>query len=694
MSFGRSGFQNSDFRRSFGRSDAGGKDAEALMQIERMKELVEILNRASKAYYQDGDEIMSNLEYDKLYDELQGLERETGIVLSASPTERVGYELLSELPKVRHLSPMLSLDKTKSPEALAEWLGDREGLLSWKLDGLTIVLNYEGGELVRGVTRGNGEIGELVTQNVRVFDNVPTRIPFSGSLVLRGEALIRYSDFERINDGILDAEARYKNPRNLCAGSVRQLDPGITKERHVKLLAFSLVSAKEEDGSPVDFQNSRRRQFEFLREQGFSVVEYRLVRGGEVPAAVKDFSERVKDNDFPSDGLVLLLEDIAYGESLGRTAKFPRNALAFKWRDEEAETVLREVEWSPSRTGLINPVAIFDPVELEGTTVSRASLHNLSFCEELSLGLGDRVSVYKANMIIPQLSENFTKSGTLSPPSRCPACGEETEVRKDKDAKFLYCKNPDCPAKRIKKFSLFVSRDALNIEGLSEMTLEKFIGHGFIKSYRDLYHLERHREEILSMEGFGERSYERLMEAVEKSRDTLLYHLIYGLGIDGIGLANARLLCGHFHQELSLIRGAKKEELLEVDGIGEVLAEKLYAYFHSEKQLSELHELLPELRIGREEEREEEGGALRGKTIVITGNLTHFENRKELEEEILRAGGKCSGSVSKKTSYLVNNDSSSQSGKSKKAKELGIPIVTEEEFLRILGESRESAQGD
>ena len=651
---------------------------------DRMRELVQLLNEAGRAYYQEGREIMPNLRYDALYDELVMLEQKTGIVLSQSPTQKVGYEVLSELPKERHQSPMLSLAKTKEREELRSWLGTQEGLLSWKLDGLTVVLSYEGGSLVKAVTRGNGEIGEVVTGNARAFQNVPARIPFPGSLVLRGEAIISYSDFARINAELPEADAKYKNPRNLCAGSVRQLDPRITRERNVRLLAFALVSALSPEGEALDFENSRERQFAFLSEQGFTVVEHRRVNAETVSAAVQDFENRIADNDFPSDGLVLLYEDIAYGDALGRTAKFPRNAIAFKWSDEEAETVLHEVEWSPSRTGLINPVAVFDPVELEGTTVSRASLHNLSYCEELRLGIGDRITVYKANMIIPQIAQNLSGSGTLIPPHLCPACGMETEIRQDRDARTLYCGNPDCPAKRLKNFALLVSRDALHIDGLSEMTLEKLLGHGILRSYRDLFRLKQHREEIVALEGFGERSYEKLCAAVEAARRCSLSRVLYGMGIEGIGLANARELCRHFGEDISRLRAASIEELTAASGIGEVLAENLRRFFSDPKRTEELLGVLAELRLEKELTGEEGAQTLAGKTVAITGTLLHFSSRKELEERIRTAGGKVSGSVSGKTAYLVNNEVASASAKNRKAHELGVPIVTEEEFLRLL----------
>ena len=655
----------------------------------RIEELVELLNQAGKAYYEAGQEIISNLEYDKAYDELVRLEEETGIVLSASPTQNVGYSVATALPKEEHASPMLSLDKTKSVETLQSFLGEQKGILSWKLDGLTVVMTYEKGEFVKAVTRGNGRIGEIVTENAKRFRNLPLRIPFKGRLVLRGEALIRYSDFAKINEEIPEEGAKYKNPRNLCSGSVRQLDPKITWERRVYFFPFTLVSVEEgedgasrESGGLPDFHNSHEAEFEFLEQQGFQVVGRRAVNKEELPGAVSDFSEQVKKNDFPSDGLVLLMDDISYGKSLGTTAKFPRNALAFKWEDEEEKTILREVEWSPSRTGLINPVAIFDPVELEGTVVSRASLHNISYLEDLKLGIGDEITVYKANMIIPQIGENLTKSGQLPIPEHCPACHEETKIVQDKEAKMLYCENPHCPAKRIKQFALFVSRDALNIEGLSEMTLEKFIGKGFIQEFPDLFSLEEHKEEIIAMEGFGQKSYDKLIENAEKARETSLARLLYGLGIGGIGASNARVLSEAFHEDAEELSRAELNEVVSIKGIGPILGESIVRYFKEEENCRLFRKLLSILHLHREEKAE--NAALSGKVFVITGSLVHFQNRKELEEEIRKAGASTASSVSKNTSYLINNDKNSTSSKNKKAQELGIPILSEEDFLRLL----------
>ena len=641
-----------------------------------MKELVSILNKASEAYYAQDTEIMSNFEYDRLYDELTRLEEITGVTLADSPTVHVGYEAVEELPKERHERPMLSLAKTKSREELRDWLNGKEALLSWKLDGLTIVLTYMGGKLAKAVTRGNGEVGEVVTNNARVFRNVPVSIPYQGELVVRGEAVISYSEFEKINSRIDEAEAKYKNPRNLCSGSVRQLNNEITAARNVNLYVFSLVKA---DG--VDFHNSRSAQFDFLTEQGFDIVENRLVNPDTIQDEIAYFENKIQSYDIPSDGLVLIYEDIAYGQSLGRTAKFPRDAIAFKWADELRETVLQEMEWSASRTGLINPVAIFEPVELEGTTVSRASVHNVSIVRGLKLGIGDHITVYKANMIIPQIAENLTQSDTLQIPKVCPVCGQPTEIRRVNDVQSLYCSNPFCDAKKIKAFTLFVSRDAMNVDGLSESTLEKFLARGFLHEFADIFHLQRYEQEITQMEGFGEKSYNNLMESIEKSRDTTLPRVIYGLGIENVGVANAKLLCRHFRFSIEALRAADVEELSAIDGIGEVIAGSIYDFFHNDERMEQLNHLLQEVRIAVETVEEEGSQTLAGMSFVITGSLEHYENRNALKDEIEAKGGKVTGSVTGKTTCLINNDTTSQSSKNKKAKELGIRIISEEEFI-------------
>lgn len=643
----------------------------------RIKELVEILNKAAKSYYVDAVEIMPNIEYDKLYDELLELEKETNVVLSNSPTQNVGYEIAGELPKKAHESPMLSLDKTKSVEDLREWLGDNKAILSWKMDGLTIVLTYRDGELAEAVTRGNGTIGEVITNNAKNFQNIPLKIEFKGELILRGEAIIKYSDFKRINDAIEDATAKYKNPRNLCSGSVRQLNPAITKSRMVYCNIFNVVKA---DG--VDFENSKAKQFEWAKNEGFDVVEYKFTDSKSIADDIAEFESKIESNDIPSDGLVLLLDDIALGERLGSTSKFPRNAMAFKWSDERQVTKLKYIEWSPSRTGLINPVAVFEPVELEGTTVSRASLHNVSIFEDLMLGVGDEISVYKANMIIPQVYENLTKSNTEKVPDTCPACGSHASIKQDNESKVLLCTNPDCQIKHIKQYALMASRDALNIDGLSESTLEKFLSKGFIKNDSDIFKLDRYKDEIVNMEGFGKRSYEKLMAALEEAKHTNVARFLYSLGINGIGSANAKMIAKYFDNDIDKIITAGKDDLLEIEGIGEVLANSIVDFFKDSKNIENVKSLREVLIFEAEEPAGSDSFA--GKVFVITGSLEHFTNRNELKELIEKNGGKVSGSVSSKTNFLINNDTASNSSKNKKAKELGVEIISEEDFLKLL----------
>ena len=647
-------------------------------KMKHMRELVDLLNRARRAYEQDNKEIMSNFEYDRLYDELEALEKELGTTLASSPTVNVGYEVLSELPKERHECPMLSLDKTKDVARLKEFLGDQKAMISWKLDGLTIVLTYRDGTLEKAVTRGNGEVGEVVTNNARVFKNIPLAIPYQGELVLRGEAVISYKDFEKINEEIGDADAKYKNPRNLCSGSVRQLNNEITAKRNVRFYAFTLVRAEG-----VDFKNSRLYQMQWLQQQGFDVVENHPVTADTIEAEVAWFAEHIEKNEVPSDGLVLVYDDIAYGQSLGTTAKFPRDSFAFKWADEVRETTLTEIEWSPSRTGLINPVAVFEPVELEGTTVSRASVHNISIMEELELGVGDRITVYKANMIIPQIAENLTRSGVKDIPKECPVCGGPTRISMENETKTLYCTNPKCQAKHVKSFTLFVSRDAMNIEGLSEATLEKFIMNGYVKDFTDLFHLDRYADEIRRMDGFGDKSYENLQNSIKNARTTTLPRLVYSLGIPNIGIANAKMICGALGNDPERILNATVEELSEISGVGGVIAGTFADYFADEEHRELFRRLLAEVEIPKEEITED-SRKFAGVNFVITGSVNHFANRAEVKEEIEKRGGKVTGSVTSKTNYLINNDVESTSSKNRKARELGVPIISEEEFLKML----------
>lgn len=656
-------------------------DEDSSSILNRMRELIALLNRASEAYYKENKEVISNFEYDRLYDELLGLESRSNTVLSGSPTYKVGYEVAESLPKKEHDIPMLSLDKTKSEEDLREWLKDKEALLSWKLDGLTIVLNYLNGELKTAVTRGDGIRGEVITENAKTFKNIPLKIDFKEELALRGEAVISYSDFEKINEEIPDIDAKYKNPRNLCSGSVRQLNPEITAKRRVHFYAFALVAAQGKD-----FGNSVKNQIEWLKSIGFDTVEYIITDARKIGADIQTFENKIEKNDLPSDGLVLIYDDIEYGRSLGATSKFPKNSIAFKWSDEVKQTKLLGIEWSPSRTGLINPIALFEPVELEGTTVSRASVHNLSLVEGLKLGRGDIISVYKANMIIPQIAENLTGSGNIEIPESCPVCGGKLIIKQEAEVKTLHCTNKGCPIRHIKGFALLAGREALNIDGLSEKTLEKFIALGFIREASDIFKLSRHKEAIVKMEGFGEKSYNKLEASIEKARHTTMPRLLYSLGITGIGLSNAKLLGRHFNFNLERLINAKKEELTEIDGIGEVLAASIEEYFSDSGNLERLNRLLEYLEIKKEKPALMQNSNIVGKTFVITGKTEKFENRKKLQELIEDKGGKVSSSVSANTDYLINNDNASNSAKNKKAKELGVSIITEDDFLNLISE--------
>lgn len=653
---------------------------------QRMKELIEVLDKAAKAYYTESAEIMSNAEYDELYDELENLEKETGIVLAGSLTKKVGYEVLSSLPKKAHKEPRLSLAKTKEVSELESFLGDKEGILMWKLDGLTIVLTYENGELVEALTRGNGEIGEVVTENARFFENIPLVIPYKGSLMVRGEAIIKYSDFNRINEEITDVAEKYKNPRNLCSGSVRQLSTEVTASRNVNFIVYEDLEGGEKFKTRVEELN-------YLESLGFTVVDHPLVTRDSLEAEVRTYEKRIKSYDIPSDGLVLQFNDIAYGNSLGKTAKFPRHSIAFKWKDETAETILREIEWSASRTGLINPVAIFDPVELEGTTVTRASVHNVSIMRGLKLGVGDKIKVYKANMIIPQILENLTGSDAEEVPEFCPVCGGKTELKDEEGVQTLYCTNPDCMAKKIKLLTHFVSRDAMNIAGLSEMTLEKFVGENMIHELSDVFKLSGHREKIVSLEGFGEKSYNNLIESIDKARETTAVRVLYSLGIANIGLATAKLICRFFDNDIERITKAKPDELTQIDGVGEVMAGVFADYFNKDENLRTLEHLLLEVHIENAEANANDEGSsegsntISGLTFVVTGDVEKFKNRRELSDFIESKGGKVTGSVTGKTDYLINNDLTSNSGKNKKAKELGIKIISENEFLELVGGS-------
>ena len=652
------------------------------MTIEEKKNridfLTEKLNEASRAYYTDGVEMMTNYEYDAIYDELLALEDETGYIRDDSPSINVGYETAAGLPKIVHEKKMLSLNKTKDRDELKAWLGDQKGLLSWKLDGLTVGITYENGRLVQGVTRGNGTEGELITANVLACRNVPKSIPHKGRVMVRGEAVIRYSDFEKINEAIEDADAKYKNPRNLCSGSIRQLDPKITAERSVNFYAFSLTQCEG-----IEF-STRHEKMDWMKSQGFESVDYVIVDKENLIDTIDRYEAAIPEFDIPSDGLVLTMDDLAYAATLGETAKFPKDSIAFKWRDQQAETVLREIEWSPSRTGLLNPVAIFDPVELEGTTVSRASVHNINIMEDLELGIGDTIQVYKANMIIPQIAGNLTRSGNMVIPDVCPVCGGPTLIKDDEGTKTLNCVNPDCLAKHVKKFSHFVSRDAMNIEGLSESGLLKLIGVGALKSFADLFRLEKHKSDIIGMEGFGAKSYDNLIDSAERASHTTPARLLYGLGVPGIGVATSNLISRSCRNKWSEIQSLDEEALTDIDGVGSVMARDYVSFFADEDNKAAIEDLLGMLSI--DESYEAAGTSLEGKTFVITGSLEHYANRKDLKAEIEAEGGKVAGSVSAKTDYLITNDPGSGSSKNKKARELGVAIITEDEIIEMLSE--------
>lgn len=647
-------------------------------KITRMKELINILNKASELYYQKNTIMMTDYEYDHLYDELVELEKETNMTLSNSPTINVEPEISSSLKQVEHPSPMLSLAKTKKVSELENFLGDKEGLLSWKLDGLTIVLTYEDGKLISGVTRGTGIIGELVTENVKQFKNVPLTIPYKGRLVLRGEAIIKYSDFNRMNEELGDGSSQYKNPRNLCSGSVRQLDSSITAKRCVNCIIFALIE------SSTNISNLKSECFDWLKNQGFEVVEHYKVTKNTVKEQVLMFKEKVKEYDIPSDGLVITYDDIAYSNSLGTTAKFPKHSLAFKWKDETVATTLRKVDWLVSRTGLINPVAVFDPVELEGTIVSRASVHNVSILEGLKLGIGDTIMVYKANMIIPQIASNSTQSGNLEIPDRCPVCGSKASIISNSDVKYLYCMNDFCKAKLIKRLSLFVSRNAMNIDGISDMILNKLITEKIVNNYKDLYHLDRYKDKIIAFDGFGEKSYNNMINSIEKSRHVKLANFIYALGIPDIGFSRAKLICNNFNNDFNKISNLTYEELSNIPGVGDVIAKEWIDTFSNPDFIEELKELKEEIDIPKASTNSNKD--LDGLTFVITGSLNKFTNRDTMIEFIEEHGGKVVTSISSKVNYLINNDITSTSTKNSKAKELGISIIDEDKFLELIKE--------
>lgn len=650
--------------------------------MKRMKELIKQLNAAAEAYYNSEQEIISNKEYDALYEELQTLEAKLG-ALPESPTQRVGEKATGSRPKVSHEHPALSLDKTKEINILQKWLGyDKEGILSWKMDGLTIVITFMGGHMIQAVTRGDGFIGEDITDNAASFFGIPAEIPFMGKVIIRAEAVITYDEFIRINEELpADAEP-YKNPRNLTSGTVRLLN-GI-RDRIVESHAFELVEM--EGGKPQYI----KEQFELLQAWGFKVVDHILVSGENLENQVYNLEKSIEQNPFPSDGLVLTYNDSVYGESLGVTGKFPRNAIAFKWEDETYNTILKEIEWSASRTGLLTPVAVYDPVEVDGSTISRASLFNVSYLQNLQLGIGDHILVYKANKIIPQLSDNLTKSNTAIIPTHCPICGGETSMlTRESDGRkvhTLVCTNSKCPAKHLGRFSRFVCRDAMNIIGVSEKTLKRMIDMGYLHDLTDIYRLENYRAEIEAMEGFGKKSADKLFASIIASKVVEPWRFLYALDIPNVGRdASKKILriCGGSIEGF-VKRIQSGEDFLDAEDVGDVTNQLILEWKKDEEKVKEMLELMELMQFTRSK-----GAAdvLKGKTVVITGKLKTFKNRDELIAFVEDNGGKVAGSVSANTSYLINNDVNSASSKNIKAKSLGVPIISELEFKDIVQQS-------
>jgi DNA ligase (NAD+) len=650
---------------------------------QRMQELIEKLNEASKAYYGSGKEIMSNFEWDRLYDELVQLEGETGIVMANSPTVNVGElnAVLSGFEKVRHEISVKSLDKTKDVDTLAAFIGGCPGIMSWKLDGLTIVLTYDNGELVKAVTRGKNGIGELITANARHFAGVPSVIPYKGRLNVRGEALISYADFEKVNASLPEGEEPYKNPRNLAAGSVRQLDSAEVKNRKVQLIVFA----------SDHMEDTHAKEFMWLQNMGFNVVSHIVVKdGSQVPVSVETFRSFMSDNPVPTDGLVLQFNETEYGRSLGETDKFPRDAIAFKWQDEEKETVVKEIFWSPARTGQITPVAVFEPVELEGTTVERASVHNVGILEQLSITPGDTITVYKANMIIPQVSGNNTMLGKAVIPETCPACGGRTEIRIGRDgSRQLYCTNQECSAKHVGRFVHAVKQDALNIVGMSEKTLEDLIDNGYLHTLADLFRLKEHAYPISQMEGYGRKSVDNMLNAVEAARHTDLQRLIYACGINLVGRTASRAICAYFGYDVVKTLNASFDELKSIEGIGDEIAGSYVEWFQNpanqemfEDLLSEADLIVPQAPAVKEVAEGKPG--IRGRVIVITGDVYQFDNRSAFKAWVEAHGGKVTGSVSRNTDYLVTNTPNSGTTKNKKAQELGVEIITEQQIIDMV----------
>ena len=658
-------------------------------KLNRIKELTEKLHKASVAYYQYDNPIMSDKQYDDLYDELEQLEKETNIVLAGSPTQKVQGFILKELDKVKHTKPMLSANKTKDINEIKKFIGNKQCVMSWKEDGLTIVLRFKDGKFVQAITRGTADVGEDVTHTMRTCKNIPLQIPYYADIEVRGECLISWKEFDRINEKLADVN-KYKHPRNLAAGSVRQLDANITKGRNIMFKAFELVQEDVYNEKKYEQLMDIKESFDYLTECGFDVVEHEIVTYDNAEEMINKFSP--EQYEYPVDGLIITYDDYLYGKSLGETSKFPLNMMALKWADDVYETTLRDIEWDTSRTGLINPVAVFDEIDLDGALTTKATLHNVSFIEDLELGIGDTIQVYRSNKVIPKVHDNSTRSNTYKIPTECPCCGALAEVRCDKESKMLYCTNPDCSAKFTSKLENFVNRNGMNIVGLSKQTLETLVDRNYVTSFKDLYHLEDYKKELSSLSGFGAKSVSKLLKAIDESRKVDLTHLLTSLGIPLCGKSTCKDIAKYCHgnvDEFTFIMENTSLEFAAIDGVGVAATTSLDDWWHENREM--FYSLLSELFVEVPEEKTEtntSGADLNGKTFCITGKLTHFSNREALIDSITSHNGKYLSGISSKLNYLINNDKTSTSGKNKKALDLGtVKIISESDYLAMIGEN-------
>lgn len=648
-------------------------------KIKRLKELTEQLNHYRDSYYNNSESLISDKQYDDLFDELQSLEEETGIVMSNSPTNTVGYEVKSKLEKVKHSHPMLSLDKTKSTDDLIKFSNGRDCIISLKLDGLTVLNTYDNGVLFQSETRGNGEEGEIITHNAKVFDNLPLNIPFDRKFEIEGEAIITQSDFEKIN-----INGEYKNCRNLASGSVRQLDSNITKNRHVRFIAWKI---------PFGL-TTYTKGFEIAAQYGFEVVPYVKYNSStdNIEKKIEALKNIAKEKSLPIDGLVVTYNNVEYGKSLGMTGHHPKHSLAYKFYDDIYPTELLDVEFTMGKTGVLTPTAVFKPVEIDGTVVGRASLHNISIMKELGIThKGQTVNVYKSNQIIPQIDSvedddiEITDDNMIIPVETCPICGADTKIIQENDSKVLICTNDNCKGKLLGKLVHFCSKNAINIESMSEATLQFLIDRGWVKSFKDIYKLDYYRQNWKGYDGFGDKSVDKLLDAIENSRKTTLDRFIYSLSIPLIGRSASKDIAKYCHNsidEFTFIMENTSLEFATIDGIGVSATTSLDDWWNINRDM--FYELEEEFVFANSKENNDVSTDLSGNIFVITGSLTHYKNRDELVSVIETMGGKVSGSVSAKTSYLINNDTQSSSSKNQKAQKLNIPIIREEDFIKMI----------